>query len=183
MTRMLSPDEASVLRMILFRRGLRPGASLDELEKVCQAPLEDVIAGLKEQLGQLGLEIVVVDETEGFMSEGRKRAFVRSREPLRREDLKMCGWDRRSLAALAVTSAYLASRGGRAKELELVNILGTKKISPRRIDRMVEAGYLARDGEMIGLSWRALAEIDQEKLKRLFLAARARSGPDRQEPA
>ncbi len=174
---MLTDDELSALRLLLFRRGMRPGASLEELEKVCTEPVEKVLAGLNEKVGDLGLEIVTIEESDEFLSEGRRRAFIRSKAPLHREELKLCGWDRRSLAALAVAASYLVSRGGRAKEIELVNVLKSKNISARRIDRMVEAGYLARTEGMISLSWRSLAEIDQDELKRLFLAAKPRTKP------
>ncbi len=168
----LTDDELSMLRLILFRRGLRPGASVEELEKVCAEPVEKVLEGLNQKIAELGLEIVAIEESDEFLSEGRARAFVRAKAPLHREELKLCGWDRRFLAALAVVGSYLVSRGGRAKEIEVVNILKSKNISARRIDRMVEAGYLARGDGMISLSWRSLAEIDQEQLKRLFLAAK-----------
>jgi len=169
---MLTDDELSMLRLILFRRGLRPGASVEDLGKACTEPMDKVLEGLNQKIAELGLEVVVIEESDEFLSEGRTRAFVRSKAPLHREELKLCGWDRRSLAALAVVGSYLVSRGGRAKEIEVVHVLKSKNVSARRIDRMVEAGYLARDDGMIGLSWRSLAEIDQEQLKRLFLAAK-----------
>jgi hypothetical protein len=169
---MLSKNEAEVLRLILFRRGMRPGASLEELERAVGDGVEDSLRSLNDVLGELGLEIVVVDESDELLGGERKRAFVRSKPPLQRQDIKLCGFDRRQLAALAVTSSFLANRGGRAKELELVNLLKTKRISPRKIDRLIEAGYLSRDDDMVSLSWRTLAEVDLDQLKRLFISAK-----------
>jgi len=175
---MLSKNESSILRLILFRRGMRPGASLEELQKVVGEDVEESIRSLNELLGELGLEVVVVEETDELLGGGRKRAFVRSKPPLNRQEVKLCGFDRRHLAALAVTSSFLANRGGRARELELVNLLRKKRISPRKIDRLVESGYLSRDGEMISLSWRTLAEVDLEHLKRLFISAKSPGSGD-----
>ena len=175
---MLSPDELSILRLILFRRGMRPGASLEELEKAVGDGVEDTLRSLNGVLGELGLEVIVIDESDEILGGGRKRAFVRSKAPLQRKDIKLCGFDRRHLAALSVTTCYLANRGGRATELELVNLLRTKRISPRKIDRLIEAGYLSREDDMIELSWRTLAEIDQDQLKRLFISAKPPGGRD-----
>ena len=169
---MLSKEESAILRLILFRRGMRPGASLEELEKAVGDGVEEALESLNGVLAELGLEVVVIDETDELLGGGRKRAFVRSKAPLQRQDIKLCGFDRRHLAALAVSTCFLANRGGRATELELVNLLKTKRISPRKIDRLIETGYLSRDDDMIVLSWRTLAEIDQEQLKRLFISAK-----------
>jgi hypothetical protein len=174
---MLSKGESVALSLIMFRRGMRPGASLEELGRACGEDVEDILRSLDERLSELGLEVVIIDESDALLEEGRKRAFVRSKDPLQRRGLKLCGWDRRFLAALAVVSSYLVNRGGRAKEAEVVNVLKTKRISRRKIDRLIEAGYLARNDGMLSLSWRALAEIDQEQLKRLFLSARPPSKP------
>jgi hypothetical protein len=168
----LSDAEVSALRLVLFRRGMRPGASLDDLEKAVGEGIDDVLRTLNENLAQLGLELVEVDEADPLLGGERKRVFARSREPLRTQDIKLCGWDRRLLAALAITSCYLANRGGKAKEIELANILKSKRVSARKIERLVEAGYLEREGEMVRLSWRANAEIDQQELKRLFVSSK-----------
>ena len=173
---MLSQAEARVLRLILFRRGMRPGATYEELEAVCQEDLDGVLRNLGDQLGQMGLEIISTEESDDVLGNSRRRVFVRSREPLRSRELKLCGFDRRLLAALAVVACFMVNRGGRAKELEIVNLLKTKGISSRKIERLVEAGYLARDGEMVSLGWRALAEIDQDQLRRLFISSKPARG-------
>ena len=173
---MLSQAESRVLRLILFRRGMRPGASYEELQAACRDDLDGVLRNLGELLGPLGLEIVVIDESDEILGGGRRRVLVRSKEPLRSQDLKLCGWDRRMLAALAVVACFITNRGGRAKEMEIVNLLKAKGVSSRKIDRLVEAGYLDRDGEMIGLGWRSLAEIDQDQLRRLFIASKPAGG-------
>jgi hypothetical protein len=155
---------------------MRPGASYEELQAACRDDLDGVLRNLGELLGPLGLEIVVIDESDKILGGGRRRVLVRSKEPLRSQDLKLCGWDRRMLAALAVVACFITNRGGRAKEMEIVNLLKAKGVSSRKIDRLVEAGYLDRDGEMIRLGWRALAEIDQDQLRRLFIASKPAGG-------
>ena len=169
----LTDEEASILRLILFKRGLRPGAPLSELEKISGEGLDEVISSLDQKLGEIGLEVVTVEESDDLLGEGRRRVMVRSREPLHSKEVKLCGWDRRFLAALAVACAYLVSRGGRAREEEVVSLLKSKGISARKVERMVEAGYLTRGREgVLGLGWRALAEIDQDELRRLLMERR-----------
>jgi len=176
---MLPKKEASVLSLLLFKRGMRPGAYVEELERICGDELDEILRGLNERLEEVGLEIVVIDESDEILGESKRRAFIRSKDALKRQSLKMCGWDRRFLAALAVTSAYLATRGGRAKRAEIVDVLKSKGISARKIERMIEAGYLSSRDDVLSLSWRAKAEIDQEKLKSLFLSAPAKSNAEK----
>lgn len=159
--------------MLLFKRGRRPGVYVSELEKICGEELQDILGGLKGRLEDLGLELVTVDDKGDPLSEGRKRVFVRAKKPIKDKQVKICGWDRRFLAALAAVTCFLVSRGGRAKEVEVMDVLRSKDISSKKIDTMVEAGYLYRDEEVLSLSWRAMAEIDQERLRSRFLSARS----------
>ena len=175
---MPSGRESSVLALMLFRRGRRPGAYMSELEDICGDDLEEILDGLRRRLDDLGLEMVTIDDRGDMVKEGKKRVFVRARSSLRKKDVKLCGWDRRFLAALAATTCFLTSRGGRAREAEVVDILKTKGISSKKIETMLEAGYLSRDDGVLSLSWRALAEIDQERLKSLFVASGVRLGEE-----
>ncbi len=168
----LTQEEASILRLILFKRGLRPGALLSELERVSGDGLGEVIRSLNEKLGEVGLEVVTVEETGDPLMEPRKRVMVRSKEPLSSNEIKLCGWDRRFLAALAVASAFLVSHGGRAREEEVTSLLKTKGISAKKVDRMVEAGYITRREGVLSLGWRALAEINHDDLRRLLMKKR-----------
>lgn len=162
------------LMLLLFKRGMKAGARADELKKALGKDYNEILKIFNEELKKIGLEIKAVSlSNEEFKETPEKlRYVVRTIKSVKNRDVKLIGWDKRYLAALAIITSYLASRDGKASEQEIVKLLREKEISQRKIDAFVKAGYLKREGEVISFNWRAKAEVDQELLKRLLLGKR-----------
>ena len=88
----------------------------------------------------------------------------------------LSGWRVDDVAALTVAIAYIISRQGKAPRNEVEEIL-REKFPKWRVDynlnRFQRRGYLSQDDSgILYLNWRARAEVDQQTLLKLILAAK-----------
>jgi len=85
----------------------------------------------------------------------------------------MIGWRIDDLAALAVTLAYIISKGGKAPKREVEDLLKVKIPEWRvemNLNRYLKSGYIIEDEkEMLYIGWRTRAEVDEKKLIDLLL--------------
>ena len=87
--------------------------------------------------------------------------------------MKLVGWRIDDLAGLAVSLAFIISKGGKASRKDLEDLLKMKLPGWRvdmNLNRYLRLGYLIEDeNEQLYLGWRARAEVDQKKLIELLL--------------
>jgi len=166
-------------QLIFFKRHMEPGVKGWELRRRLGSDYPKVIQLLDERLRELGLTVKIVFE-DGAESENptieqldKARFYVTLREELTLEDAKMIGWRIDDLAALAVTLAYIISKGGKAPRKEVEDLLKVKIPEWRvemNLNRYLKSGYIIEDErEMLYLGWRARAEVDEKKLIDLLL--------------
>ena len=160
--------------LILFQHHRYPGAKGWELRKVVGRDYMKVIKLLREKLSDLGLDIKIVSE-EGEdiaslseMQLDKARFYVVSKHPLTLSEAALAGWRLDSLAVLAVTISFIASRHGKAPKKEVEKMLSEKfpewKVSVE-LDRFIKKGYLSEDEEeVLYLGWRTKAEVDLKAL-------------------
>jgi len=166
-------------QLIFFKRHMEPGVKGWELRRRLGSDYPKVIQLLDERLRELGLTVKIVFE-DGSGSENptiehldKARFYVTLREDLTLEDAKMIGWRIDDLAALAVTLAYIISKGGKAPRREVEDLLKVKIPGWRvemNLNRYLKSGYIIEDEkEMLYLGWRTRAEVDEKKLIDLLL--------------
>ncbi|RLG92936.1 hypothetical protein DRO37_08930 [Candidatus Bathyarchaeota archaeon] len=166
-------------QLIFFKRHMEPGVKGWELRRKLGSDYPKVIQLLDERLRELGLTVKIVFE-DGSAYENptieqldKARFYVTLREELTLEDAKMIGWRIDDLAALAVTLAYIISKGGKAPRREVEDLLKVKIPEWRvemNLNRYLKSGYIIEDEkEMLYLGWRARAEVDEKKLIDLLL--------------
>jgi len=167
-------------QMIFYKRHREPGVKGWELRRRLGSDYPKVIQLLDEYLGNIGLTIKTVFEEDGTPPENptidqldKARFYVTLREELSLGDMKLVGWRIDDLAGLAVSLAYIISKGGKAARKDLEGLLRTKLPGWRvnmNLDRYIRSGYLIEDENgLLYLGWRARAEVDQKKLVDLLL--------------
>lgn len=166
-------------QILFFKRHRQPGVRGWELRRALGRNYMKVLELLNARLGDLGLRVRTVYEGPKPPGEpkaeqlDRARFYVSIRDPLTKEDLRMSGWRVDDVAALAVTVAYIVSKGGKALRKDVEQILRQKFPKWRvelNIDRYKKRGYFTQDEEgVLHLGWRARAEIDQRALLNLIL--------------
>ena len=166
-------------QLIFYRRHMEPGVKGWELRKKLGSDYPKVIALLDEYLRSIGLTVKTVFE-DGSSPENptidqldKARFYITLREELGLEDMKFMGWRIDDLAGLAVSLAYIISKGGKAPRKDVESLL-KMKIPEWRVEmnlsRYLRMGYLMEDeNEQLYLGWRAGAEVDQKKLIDLLL--------------
>jgi len=166
--------------MIFYKRHREPGVKGWELRRRLGSDYPKVLQLLDEYLRNLGLTVKTVFEEDGSPPENptidqldKARFYVTLREELSLGDMKLVGWRIDDLAGLAVSLAYIISKGGKAARKDLEGLLRTKLPGWRvemNLDRYIRSGYLIEDeNEQLYLGWRARAEVDQKKLVDLLL--------------
>ncbi len=167
-------------QMIFYRRHREPGVKGWELRRRLGSDYPKVLRLLDEYLGNLGLTVKTVFEEDGSPPENptidqldKARFYVTLREELSLRDMKLVGWRIDDLAGLAVSLAYIISKGGKASRKDLESLLRTKLPGWRvemNLSRYLRLGYLIEDeNEQLYLGWRARAEVDQKKLVDLLM--------------
>ena len=167
-------------QMIFYRRHREPGVKGWELRRRLGSDYPKVLRLLDEYLGNLGLTVKTVFEEDGSPPENptidqldKARFYVTLREELSLGDMKLVGWRIDDLAGLAVSLAYIVSKGGKAPRKDLENLLRTKLPGWRvdmNLNRYLRLGYLIEDeNEQLYLGWRARAEVDHKKLVDLLM--------------
>jgi len=167
-------------QMIFYKRHREPGVKGWELRRRLGSDYPKVLQLLDEYLGNLGLTIKTVFEEEGAPPENptvdqldKARFYVTLKEELSVGDMKLVGWRIDDLAGLAVSLAFIISKGGKASRKDLENLLKTKLPGWRvemNLSRYIRSGYIIEDeNEQLYLGWRARAEVDQKKLVDLLL--------------
>jgi len=171
-------------QMILYRRHREPGVKGWELRRRLGSDYPKVLQLLDEYLGNLGLTVKTVFEEDGSPPENptidqldKARFYVTLREELSLGDMKLVGWRIDDLAGLAVSLAYIISKGGKSPRKELESLLRTKLPGWRvemNLNRYIRMGYLIEDeNEQLYLGWRTRAEVDQKKLIDLLMEQEA----------
>lgn len=167
-------------QMIFYKRHREPGVKGWELRRRLGSDYPKVLQLLDEYLGSLGLTVKTVFEEDGSPPENptinqldKARFYVTLRDELRLGDMKLVGWRIDDLAGLAVSLAYIISKGGKALRKDLENLLREKLPGWRvemNLNRYLRLGYLIEDeNEQLYLGWRARAEVDQKKLVDLLM--------------
>ena len=158
--------------MLLFSSHRLPGVRGYELRRRLGKNYLKIIDTLNHRLSPLGLRVKVVFEEGNDQPSDedfdRARFFITLSEPLSLSDIVAAGWRIDDLAILSATLAYLFSRGGKAHQNEVMELLETKFPKWRieaAMERFTRRGYLHKDEDnMIYIGWRAFAEVDQKEL-------------------
>lgn len=167
-------------QMIFYKRHREPGVKGWELRRRLGSDYPKVLQLLDEYLASLGLTVKTVFEEDGSPPENptidqldKARFYVTLRDELRLGDMKLVGWRIDDLAGLAVSLAYITSKGGKAPRKELEALLREKLPGWRvemNLSRYLRLGYLIEDeNEQLYIGWRARAEVDQKKLIDLLM--------------
>lgn len=138
----------------------------------------EIIDLLSIELEKLGLQVKILPEAEEYEPErlsndqlDKARFIVTLKEPIGSVEM-MAGWRIDDVAMLAATVAYIISRHGKAPRKEVEKILAEKFPKWRiemNLERFMRRGYLAEEGGILHLDWRARAEIDQKMLLSLII--------------
>jgi len=173
------------VHMLFFRRHKKPGVKGWELRRSLGSDYPKVLSILDEHLKALDLQVKTVFEDEKTPENptmeqlDRARFYVTLRGELTPKETKMVGWRIDDLAGLAITIAYILSKGGKAPRKEVEELLHEKLPGWRvglNIDRYIRYGYLAQDeNEQLYLDWRTRAEVNSKALIGLLLGAEAES--------
>jgi len=166
-------------QLIFYRRHMEPGVKGWELRRRLGSDYPKVVALLDEHLKSIGLTVKTVFEGESPPENptidqlDKARFYITLREELSLEDMKFIGWRIDDLAGLAVSLAYIISKGGKAPKKDVESLLKTKLPEWRvemNLSRYLRMGYLMEDeNEQLYLGWRTRAEVDQKKLIDLLL--------------
>jgi len=167
-------------QMIFYRRHREPGVKGWELRRRLGSDYPKVLQLLDEYLRNIGLTVKTVFEEDGSPPENptidqldKARFYVTLREELSFGDMKLVGWRIDDLAGLAVSLAFIISKGGKAPRKDLEDLLRIKLPGWRvdmNLNRYLRLGYLIEDeNEQLYLGWRARVEVDQKKLIDLLM--------------
>ncbi|MEM2971092.1 MAG: hypothetical protein QW270_01525 [Candidatus Bathyarchaeia archaeon] len=167
------------VHMLFYRRHKKPGVKGWELRKALGADYPKVLKILDDYLKTLDLQVKTVFENEKAVEKptledfDKARFYITLRGDLTPKEAKMIGWRIDDLAGLAITIAYITSKGGKAPRKEVETLLREKLPGWKvglNIDRYIRYGYLTQDeSEQLYLDWRTCAEVDQKALIDLLL--------------
>lgn len=168
------------VHLLFFRRHKKPGVKGWELRRALGSDYPKVLRILDDYLKPLDLQVKTVfeegekaQETPSTEQLDQARFYITLRGELTPKEAKMIGWRIDDLAGLAMTVAYLLSKGGKAPRKEVEALLQEKLPGWRtalNIDRYIRYGYLAEDeSEQLYLDWRTRAEVDLKALGDLLL--------------
>lgn len=178
MTEVVPPEKIKrAAHLVMFRRGRRPGARDWELKNRLGPNYPAVLEGLNEVLAPLDLEVRGVPDAEAIGdAEAGKRYVVVLKGTMTPADARMSGWRIDTLSGLAGAIALVLSKQGRVPREEVEDLLADK-LGRWRTEALVDTfernGYLQEDAEgLLGLGWRAYAEVDFKDLVTRLLAAK-----------
>lgn len=178
-------------QLLFFQRHRLPGVKGWELRRALGKNYMKVIEILNAYLEPLDLQVKIAFE-EGEAPDNptheqlqRARFLLTLRSPMAASDALLSGWRIDDVAALAVTVAYILSKGGKARQVEVEKILEEKfprYIVQYDIERFIRRGYIGRDeNRMLYLDWRSRAEIDERLLLNLLISEEPSQVEDFQE--
>ncbi|MEM3027951.1 MAG: hypothetical protein QW220_04400 [Candidatus Bathyarchaeia archaeon] len=178
-------------QLLFFQRHRLPGVKGWELRRALGKNYMKVIEILNAYLEPLDLQVKIAFE-EGEAPDKptheqlqRARFLLTLRSPMAASDALLSGWRIDDVAALAVTVAYILSKGGKARQVEVEKILEEKfprYIVQYDIERFIRRGYIGRDeNRMLYLDWRSRAEIDERLLLNLLISEEPSQVEDFQE--
>ncbi|MEM2910006.1 MAG: hypothetical protein QXO01_02920 [Nitrososphaerota archaeon] len=164
--------------MLLFSSHRLPGVRGWELRRRLGRNYLKIIDALNSKLNGIGLRVkIMFDQPLGDNPAqedfDRARFFITLSEPLSVADIVAAGWNIDDVAVLAAALSYIFTKGGKATEKELVELIEVKL--PRwkveaAIERFVRKGYLIRaEDSMIKVGWRTLAEVDEKELLKAIM--------------
>lgn len=165
------------LRLLLFRRGRKPGVRDWELEAKLGQNYRTVLDRAGAALGELGLALKEVTEESPIAGEeGAHRFLVVLKGKPTITEAKFSGWRIDTLAGIAATMGLILARQGRAPRDEVEDLLA-EKLGLWRAEALVDAylrsGYLQEDAEgFLRLDWRTYAEVDLPELVARLQAAK-----------
>lgn len=159
--------------MLLFSSHRLPGVRGWELRRRLGKNYLKIIDALNSRLNNIGLRVkIMFDQPSGDNPAqddfDKARFFITLSEPLSVADIVAAGWSIEDVAILAAVLSYIFTKGGKATEKELVELLEVK--FPRwkveaAIERFIRKGYLTKVEEnMIKVGWRTLVEVDEKEL-------------------
>jgi len=166
--------------MLFYRRHRKPGVKGWELRRRLGSDYPKVLRILDNYLKLLDLQVKTVFDGEVPAEKptleqlDKARFYATLRGELTPKETKMIGWRIDDLAGLAIATAHILSRRGKAPRKEVEELLRNKlpgwKVNTN-IDRYIRYGYLTQDeNEQIYLDWRTRAEVDQKALIDLLLS-------------
>jgi len=173
------------VHLLFFTHHKLPGVRGWELRKELGSDWENIIEVLDKQLQPLDLQVKrvlddpdIVEPTSAQLQDARY--YITMRGTVDQKTAKTIGWRIDDIAGLAVATAYIISRQGKAPRRDVENVL-TEKLPGWRvkinIDRYINQGYLGEDENgVLFLDWRSRAEIDFKKLVDLVLSYGKRQG-------
>ncbi len=177
------------LRLLLFRRGRKPGVRDWEIEAKLGQHYRAILARADQVLRELGLQVREVTEESPLQGEeGARRFLVVLRGTPTGTEAKLSGWRIDTLAGLAATIGLVLARQGKAPRDEVEDLLAEKLGLYRGeavLDAYLRSGYLQEDEEgFLGLDWRTFAEVDLPVLTARLQAAKPgeEAGGESEEP-
>lgn len=166
--------------LLFYRRHRKPGVKGWELRKRLGSDYPKVLGLLDTYLEKLDLQVKTVYEGEKPSEKptleqlDRSRFFITLRGGLTPKETKLSGWRIDDIAGLAMATAFIISKKGKAPREEVEDLLRDKLPGWRvdiNMDRYIRAGYLAEDeNRQLYLDWRTRAEVDEKALVDLLLA-------------
>ncbi len=166
--------------LLFYKRHRRPGVKGWELRKKLGSDYPKVLGLLDAYLEKLDLKVKTVFESEKPSDKptleqlDRARFFITLRGSLTPKETKMSGWRIDDIAGLAIATAFIISKKGKAPRDEVEDLLRDKLPGWRvdiNLDRYIRAGYLSQDeNQQLYLDWRTRAEVDEKALVDLLLA-------------
>jgi hypothetical protein len=166
--------------MLFYRRHQKPGVKGWELHKALGVDYPKVLDILDDYLKSLDLQIKTVFEEEktptgkpSIEELDKARFYITLRGDLAPKETKMIGWRIDDLAGLAVTIAHIISKKGQTPRKDVEKLLSEKLPGWKvglNLDRYIRYGYLQQDdNDLLYLSWRTRAEVDEKALIKLLL--------------
>jgi len=165
---------ATAAALLLFSSHRLPGVRGYELRRRLGGKYLKIIESLNHRLNAIGLRVKVVFQTTRPGEEPREEDFEKARffitlsDTLSLSEVVAAGWRIDDLAVLSATLAHLFTRGGKAPQSEVMDLLETKLPRWRveaALERFTRRGYLYRsDDKVLYVGWRTLAEVEQREL-------------------
>jgi len=158
---------------LFFQHHRLPGVRGWELRQELGPDWQNVIEVLDKTLQPLDLQVIRVLDDPNIMDPDQTqladaRYYIILRGSMDQKTAKTIGWRVDDIAGLAVATAFIISKQGKALRIDVEKILKEKLPGWRvkmSIDRYIQQGYLGEDERgVLYLDWRSRAEVDQKQL-------------------